>query len=530
MVQIFYNNINVFTGVGPTPFVSMSQDIIDFGNTWNQVTNITLEGQITGRYVGAQSYRYLNESLTNLISGFSTNFSNFTIRETGVNIYSVDSVVVKSIDVQSSNWYGVLPYKIELTAYESNLFTSNFGVMDPVDEISYQDEDGHFLSYTRKISAKGLNVNGKNAIRNAKDWVLNRKSTDPGVKLSLVKDNPLKNFLIESESEIIDRFNGTYSIEIKYRKNIDQSSPKDAFLNYSVDVSFDEDSGIITATINGSLSGNIMSILHNEYKNLNLHFICNSTVEKLFSQNLSTRIVSSNISENENENILNFSATFNNDYSDDIIVDANVEYNLDHILCISTVNVSATISCKYGDMKQRWAKVENYFKNTFNAFVLANEVYTEETSSQKSLFSQAITESITYKEFDATIDYSAEFSDKKRSLDSNIANMSSNVTYAPSVQIYGTNISATKFREHNIQDLGVAKRSTLQISVSAIGKPSSSKQSVINAATNEVARVRSNYIGSSNSVLEDQSFEISENPHTVSISETRSFEGPRITV
>jgi hypothetical protein len=525
MVEIFYDNKNAFSDVGPTPFVSMSQDFIDYGSNWNQVTRITLQGQIIGEYLGSYSFESLNKSVDNLHSAFSKNFSNLQIKEDGLVIFSAQSVIIESINIDSANWYGLLSYSIDLLVYEPSLYSNYFGVVDPSDEISYQDEDGEFLSYTRKISAKGLVVNGKTAIQNAKEWVLSRKAINPNIKTSLVRDNNNNNFLVQSENEVIDRFNGAYSIEIVYRKNISTFSPPNAFLTYAVDISFQEEEGLISATINGSLTGNTMPILFSEYEKLDLYFICNSVVAELFSENLSKRIISINASENANTNSLEFSATFNNDYSDDIIEDTSVEYKLDTLTCITTVSITTNISCKYGDLKARWLKVKDYFENTFSPFAAANEVYEEESSASKKLFSTPISESISYKEYDATISYSATYDDKKKSFAPQIAAMSSSASYTPSVNLYGTNTSATKTREHNIQNLNTAKRASVQISVSATGKPNATIQEVLGPVNTEMQRLFSNYVKGGDPILEDRNVEIKENPSFISRSETWSFEG-----
>jgi len=525
MVEIFYDNKNAFSGVGPTPFVSISQDIVDYGKQWNQITKITLEGQVTGEYLGGFSFSSLTKSVENLHDSFTKNFSSLKIKEDGADIFVADNVIVDSINIDSANWYGLLPYSIEMTVYEPTLFSNYYGVNDPVDEIAYKDEGGEALSYTRKISAKGFVANGKTAIQNAKTWVLSRKNIQPTIKPSLVKDNSSKPFLLQSENEVIDRFNGTYSIELVYRKNINPLSPNDAFLSYSVDVSTEETEGLITATVNGSLTGNEMSFLHSEYEKLNLYFICNSIVAKLFSQNLSTRILSTNVSESPNTNSLEFTAKYNNDYSNDIVEDTAVEYKLDVLTCTATVTVNTTIFCKYGDLSSRWQKVQNYFQNTFKAFTSANQVYNEESSNSRRLVSDPISETITYKEYEGVISYSATYTDKKRAFDKAVANMTSSVTYTPSVNLYAANISATTIREHNIQNLKTAKRSSVQISVSVTGKPDSNKNAIINAGNSEVQRLISNYVKGNDPVLEDRSVEIKEDPNFISRSETWSFEG-----
>lgn len=80
-IKIIYNNIDIFSGIGPTPFVSFSQNFTDFNTNWNQVTTITLQGNLTGKYLGNFSNQYLNESFSTLLSRLNQNYKNLLIKE-----------------------------------------------------------------------------------------------------------------------------------------------------------------------------------------------------------------------------------------------------------------------------------------------------------------------------------------------------------------------------------------------------------------------------------------------------------------
>ena len=54
-IQILYNNVNLFKDIAPTPFISMDQEYINFNTGWNQITKISMDGQITGKSLGILS-------------------------------------------------------------------------------------------------------------------------------------------------------------------------------------------------------------------------------------------------------------------------------------------------------------------------------------------------------------------------------------------------------------------------------------------------------------------------------------------
>lgn len=172
-IEIIYNGQNLFNQIASTPFVSFSQDFIDFGNKWNQVTNITLEGQITGKYIGPSSFQYLNENSRTLLSRLSQNYKSFSIREDNQTIYNANIAIINSVNFEESLWYGVLPFNIELSVYDQELYTNHYGVIDPSEEISFNEEEGEIINLTHSLSAKGFQTNSL-PLTNAKNWVIGR--------------------------------------------------------------------------------------------------------------------------------------------------------------------------------------------------------------------------------------------------------------------------------------------------------------------------------------------------------------------
>jgi|LakMenE18May11ns_1017448.scaffolds.fasta_scaffold9959678_3 hypothetical protein len=526
MVEIYYNGKNAFSGLGPTPFVGVSQEFIDFGKKWNQVTNLTLEGQISGKYIGGEnSFYYLNEAKDKLLDNFRQNFKTLEIRESGVPIYTGYNTIIKSINFEESKWYALTPYSIDISIYDQKLFSESFGVMNPVDEISFSEDSDDITNYTRKISADGIVTQSKNGIQNAKEWVTQRKAL-PTINPILVKNNS-NAFLLQTETETIDRFNNTYSWEGTYKKSINKENPSNSILSYTLDISSNTEDNFVSVTINGTLSSNNITNLRSDFNKLNLFNICNNASINIFKKVLSNRFLSQEVTESPHINQLSFSASFNDDFSTEIDNDLEITIDQDVLKCTTNVTVSANITCKYGNIVTRWQKVQDYFRQTFKPFSFASDEYTKEVGSTNTLLNKALNESITYDQYNATISYKVEYSDKKTALHPDALSLTSNVSYIPAVTIHTPLTSAFLAREHNVQNLGTSPRSKITSSVSIVGKPSAQINTLLTIVQQEVSRVISQYTSLGlNPVLENQNKTISNETKTVSIDETWSFQGP----
>lgn len=524
-VKVFYNNVDVFQGIAPTPFVSISQDYIDYGNKWNQVTNISLEGQLTGQFVGAKSYSLLNDAAKSLHERFKDNYKTLSIKENGTDLYVGNNAVINSINIEESSWYGLLPFTIDLSVYSENYFQDYYGVVEPEENFAFNEENGDILNLVHSISAKGIVVNNQNAIQNAKDWVLSRVNNFNQISPILSKNAGAtqdRQFILYSTQEVIDRFNGTYSVERTYRKSLNLENPDNCLLTYNIDLNYNVDDGLVTASINGNLEGNNLSTLKQEYNKLDLYNLCNKISKDTYNELLTNRALSQSIEEVGEENTLTFSASFNNDTSNEITNNYTIDINEDSLKCIRTASINANISCKYGDLKTKMQKVEQFYRTQFSAKNLVNQEFAKEFNTK--LNPEPLTESITFDKFNAQINYSAQFTDKKISIFEDILNLSSNVNYTPSIKIYVPNTSAFTARDHNVQNLECANRSKIEISVTAVAKSNKDISIAERAVNDELNRIILNY-KLVNPLLEDKLITKNNDLKSVTRSETYSFEG-----
>jgi hypothetical protein len=527
-INIIYNGADAFRGLCPTPFISVSQDFIDYGNDWNQVTNLTLNGQlISGGSSSTNSNFSFHNSIGDLVRRFNQNYKIIQIKENNTTLFQ-GMAIIDSIVIDENSWYGSIPFNINLSVYEENFFTNYYGIVEPSEEISFTEEDGDYVSLTHKISAKGLVTENKKPLENAKSWVIQRTGNiNRKITPIFIKDNQKNNYLLQSTKEVVDRFNGVFSWEAIYKKNINIESPSNAFLDYSIDISSGIQDSFILLQIDGNLKGNSLNVLKNEFDKLDLFKICNKTSLEIAKTNISSRPIKQSISNNEYSNTLTFNYSFNNDFSNDIINNYTVDINFDELKCDTSVILNATISCKYGDSKTKWDKVKTFYNNNFDPQLLARREYSKEIPN-KILNKNPITESIKYDEFNSEITYSAEYNDKRNSFNDDVLSLTSQVTLTPSINIHIPNTSVYTPREHNIQNLNCANRTMLDISVSAIAKNNKNISAATLAANGEISRIKTNYIGSQ-AFTEDRQININNTSKTVSINEKLTYQGPVIT-
>ena len=525
-IKILYNNVDLFSGIAPTPFISLDQDFVSFNTGWNQITKISMEGQLTGRYLSTLSYYELTSGFNLLVNRLSNNYGTLVISENSENLFSGDNVIIDSISTDETNWYGILPFTINFEVYETGLFTNYYGVVEPQENIDFSEEDGLITNLTHTISARGLKTGSNNAITSAKNWVNSRTGNYNKIIPVMLQTGNGSEFLLNSVKESIDRFNGTYQWEGNYVKSNFVESPRNAILSYSLDLSSGIEDGLVNVNLQGSLKNNNVTgsnSLRSGYFNYDFYNIANEASLKTFGTRLNKEPINQSVNEEYNNNVLNFNLSYNSDLISNIINNYTVTIDTDSIKNISTVNLRSRIYGKYGTIANRWNLVQQYYNTNFNPFSLANTEYIKEKN--RTLSPNTITESVTFNEYSAEIEYNGSWSNKKINYSSDILQFTSSVSYTPAVSIYSTAPSITTKREHNVYRLGTANRSLLDITVSANVKYNKSINVGISQVNAELARIKNIYEVTTNFLLIDRKETRNISTNTYSINEKYSYEG-----
>jgi len=181
-VEIKYNNKRVpVSGTGPTPYLSLAPDVIQYGNRWGLVNKITLNGQITGL-----DFNAVYSGQTGLVDIFSSSYKVLKVLEgaddanpsTFSEAYAFSGCSVQGISFDTAGYNKVVNYSVELMAYPSGLtgyFTGFYGVIDPKDEIRISEGTDGFGTIEHTVEARGfVTTSVDTAINNAKTYVASR--------------------------------------------------------------------------------------------------------------------------------------------------------------------------------------------------------------------------------------------------------------------------------------------------------------------------------------------------------------------
>jgi len=257
-----------FKGDGfTTPYVSRTQTPIYYGVRSGQISEITLQGQITGL-----AYEEIISTQARLISGFSKDFQSLDLREkatdeatelTSVAGFPLNNCIVNSINFGESKYTALLDYSISIRGYDPSLFSGVSKVTEPVNSFSFADIEDGTVSVSHEISAVGINTKPSgtmesNALDNAKSFVLSLTGWNNQVLPELIKKNDGSSFTsvspsLVSQVENVNRMNGNFSVTENWEFDKDNRD------DFSRKVTVDIDSGInadfVVATVRAEYRG-----------------------------------------------------------------------------------------------------------------------------------------------------------------------------------------------------------------------------------------------------------------------------------
>jgi len=532
-VKILYGGSDVFSGICPTPFLYFDKEYIEYGSNWGSKYNFSIEGQITGR-IGPAAFYDLENKKNKLISNFKKDNLPIRITEDSSQIFLSDICSIESISFDQSRYYGILPFNIKASCYDSGTFGLNYGVLDPQDSWEYSESEDGIVNLRHSISAAGFNSSGISAVANAKKWAATKTGINKKIDSLKIKNLSATDFILESFSEQTDRFNGRYSIEEVYRGDLLSSNSDGAgILRYAVDVSKNIDDGITKIAIDGSVVGkkNIgkpdLSLLRAKINGENFFQIAADYASKSTGAiKLNSTPFLRSITENPDASEIAFSLS----YDDNPVApgEAKCIYRVDLsenlIKNIVDVKIDAEILCDRGDASIRWNAVKNYYETKFNGYDLALKEY-KIAGYVKGFDSTPNSENINYDEFNAKITYSASWSDRYMPYADILISISEQVEMAPSINVHTVQPSLYSNGNHNVQKFGCATRSSVSINISANAKPDKTIEQLKTCVFAELSRLRNIYVKSTNMIVDQKNETINEKYKKMSISYSYSFDG-----
>ena len=235
----------------PTPYVSVAQESIHYGERWGEIQKITLNGQLTAGGLENRgvvgSYDEMLDLEDQLIKNFHAQYQPLVIIEpwedqNGVLnqtvLLSKDNCKVESINFAQSKHVGIVDYTIELSSYGHTGDSPDWCVIDPEDNFSFSDNGDGTATFTHSVSAKGIkgyatmplagplenntpeafNKCSHDPLHNAMGWCQDkakgwRKSVWPSFVV------PQQEPILISKQESRDGVNGVYSLTEEYLYN-----------------------------------------------------------------------------------------------------------------------------------------------------------------------------------------------------------------------------------------------------------------------------------------------------------------------
>lgn len=419
--EILYNGINPFSGLGPTPFVGKSDSMVRLHDRWAVTSNITLDGLVTGNC--PNDFEYLYNQQQELLRRFSSDFKSLSITENGQQIYSAPYCWIDNISFPSDKYVRAVPYIISINCFQENLFSGLYGVQNPSQNISWEEDDEGIITITRNISAKGFNTSSVNRTNNAFNNARTYVQGLTGWNTSYFADS-LPHFIsyntnlvpcVKEIRENINRLEANYGVEMVYRYNPSGSSSN--LLKYTTEFNYNDENGIYNASINGTFEGCPdlnYTVFRNEFKNIDLYSITNYEFRKSYPNpliDLNPEFLSENFSENTNQRVITFSKSWDSDPRDLVLFDYDLTKEVDVLADIITISLQGTISAR-DSQKTRWERVLAYYQNNINnIFNIANNFYLQQGGSY-SLVKYPLSFSATENPIQGTIDITASYNDR----------------------------------------------------------------------------------------------------------------------
>jgi hypothetical protein len=521
-VIIKYNNKRIpVSGTGPTPYISLSDDVITYGDRWGISQRIVLNGVITGN-----SFDDLYTAQTGLVDIFSSSYKVLKVLEgaddtvvTG-EVAAFSGCSVQGVSFDNAPYNKVVNYSVELVSYPSGLtgfFSGNYGILDPKDEINITPGSDGVGTITHSVSARGFVINTiDDAIDNVKSYVASRTGVSRILTLPLatsIDNSGSFTPVLVSISENLDRLNLTYSIEESYRfKTItgdSESAQNYSFNNYnlvSYSTSLTSGAGddFVTASIQGEIKAGItgatgdalISGLINQLSGLNPYAVisgkygspngfkfCEDPIEVSINEDRKARKVGFNISYDNLEfySSANDQIVFNGCY-----LDATISHNIDDLSSIDTLEVRGEVKCR-GSVSNKYAKSLDYVTELFTAgtspsaprlYTLVNDYYSAYYSSSPkfTLNSQPVSVQVEANPLLGTVSLTVTYDNKDRFLGLSTSDYS--IEYTPANTIFTYGFSCNNSLRHIAVDMNVLKREKAGINLS-VSKPNTSESTLL---------------------------------------------------
>lgn len=433
-------NFNSLCG-GHEPFVGIEDEQVLVGGRFKTAKKVIIQGRIynDGFEQSCINSNAISQKISSLLLGVKDDF--LALNAGG---FSLPIARCESVEVNQSSVFEGADFTAEFLGYPTTLAAFGENILDPVDSKQIKENNDGSISLIRNISAKGISTSQSlDGISNVRKWIQGLNiETPPPIFFQIGQlqspDNSVKPRRIV---ETINRFEGSVSMEIEFVYR--PGARAEELLNYSVDVSYNDKSGIYSVTLNGSLTGNLYSTkssLKAALGKVNFYTLASDAFKKITGFNyLNRKEEQFNTTEELENNTINFSYTYVSDPFD-LKKSFSGEVSYDYVRDITTVKITGTVTAR-GTEKERDTALRNEAEKLRNGGLYgeANSYFNKYAVEKTPPLSRfPVSESITTDEYDNTvrqINVSAEFSNQYEDK-SGLTKYESTVSASPSLDVY----------------------------------------------------------------------------------------------
>lgn len=518
-VEIKYNSKRVpVSGTGPTPYVSLSNDVINYGDRWGISNRIILNGVITG-----SNFNALYTAQTGLVDIFASSYKTLDVNEGGdgstsfTGAYSFSGCSVERISFDQAGYNKVVGYSVELISYPSGLtgfFSGTYGVLEPKDEIRISEGADGFSTISHSVAARAFVTTSIDAaINNAKNYVASRTGVARILTVPIIsgiENTGAFTPVLIALSENLDRLNLAYSVEETYKFKMftgdTEASNLYSFNNYyltsySTNLSSGAGDDFVTASIRGEIKAGItgatgdslISGLINQLSGLNPFAVISGKYGAPNGFNFCPDPIQFNIEEDQKARAIRFNASYDNlqfySSSNDKYVfsgcflDASISHSIDPLTSIDTIQVRGEIKCR-GSSTNKYNNSLAYLGEIMTAgssasfpriYDFVNDYYSSYYSAGTKYALNASPTSVSVEANPILGTVSVDFAFDNKDRFSSLSNSDYSVEYTPYNTIYAYGSSCNQASKHLAVDINIKRRERVSLNLTAAAPTSSEK-------------------------------------------------------
>ena len=476
-VLIFYDGADLFSGIGPTPLISRNFEPVRYGVGFVAKETFTLNGLITGdmhldNFCENSYVQLINKSNT-LFNRLSKDFKEFEIKQNGDSLFKKNFAKITSFELDEDKTTIIKPYSITFETFDERYFFESFGVLDQSDEIQYSEGKDGQISISHSVSAVGFKTS-ISPLQNAINYVAEKCVLGDEIATSkIARNGAIQKPVLISIEEQVDRLQSSYSLVKKYV--CDSKAPNSGcVLNFSVETSYDEQSGIYSTSLSGSIQGGLdedndnltnMEKIREAFSKLDLYNLTNSFFTKKYSLSLNPNMLNFKLDENEVELSLSFSCSFDSDVTaSSVYMDADYSISYDDISELHEISTTINIKGK-NSQKNKWGELKTFYE-TLNVRGLCQKELLNEGGGPLQLYPKSY--NLSFDERNCVITVSASFAEvNPRSVWKNFKNLDFNIDATFSKNI----ILAVQTVYDGAKVIGINSKTRPQVSINGSLNP-----------------------------------------------------------